>query len=111
MLIGAAARRMKRITIQTPDETMVSNSSGELTGNWTNVATVYASLEPLSGHEQLLAKAQQDLTTHKIRIAYCDGITSKMRALYNSRTFHFSSVINLAEENRELEIMAIEDRE
>jgi SPP1 family predicted phage head-tail adaptor len=105
-VISAAGIRLKKITIETPS--IIEDESGELGSTWTTVCEVFASVLPMSGTERWLAQAQQDLTTHKITIPYRSDITTKMRAVYRTRLFNFTSVVNVNEDNRELEIMAIE---
>ncbi len=72
------------------------------------VCRCWASIEPLSGREAWIAREQQATTTHRIRMHYRAGITPAMRAVWAGRTFEFTTVVNVDELNRELEIMATE---
>jgi len=56
----------------------------------------------------MIAKSQQDTTTHRIRCLYYPGITPAMQAVYGTRVFNFASVSDVDELHRELEIMATE---
>lgn len=70
---------------------------------------IRARLTPLRGNELFQAGCQMRTLTHRINIVYQGGITGKMYAMLGDRKFEFTSVINIDEENRELEIMAIEN--
>ena len=94
------------ITIQSLDQTPTED--GAVTETPTTVCKCWASIEPLGGRELFIAREQQDTSTHCIRLHYRAGITPQMRALWNGRYFNFTSVINIGEINRELEIMAME---
>lgn len=96
----------KRITIQRISTR--PTAGGETTDTPTLVCQAWASIEPLGGRESWLAKAQQDTSSHRIRMRYRQGITPLMRAVYQGRVFHFTSVNDLEELHRELEILATE---
>ena len=70
--------------------------------------TTWALIEPLGGRELFLAKTSQDTSSHRIRMLYQPGITARMRAKYQGRVFNFTSVNNIGEQTRELEILATE---
>jgi SPP1 family predicted phage head-tail adaptor len=73
------------------------------------VMVIRAKLTPLRGNELFQAQCQTRMVTHRLNLVYQGGITGKMYAELGDRTFQFTSVINIDEENRELEIIAIED--
>ena len=104
-MIGAG-RKNKLITIQSLTET--TTEEGEVTETPTTYATTWAAIEPLSAREQWFAKQSQATTTHKITLWYMSGITSRMQATWESRTFKFESVTNPFENDRELVIEATE---
>jgi SPP1 family predicted phage head-tail adaptor len=94
------------ITIQQIATTVTD--SGETTGTASTFCQTWAKIEPLGGKEVWLARAQQDTTTHRIRMPYVSGITPKMQAVLGTRTFKFGSVNDLDELRREIEVMATE---
>lgn len=104
-MIGAG-KKNKLITIQQLAQT--TTDGGEVTETPLNVATTLAAIEPLTATEQWKAKQSQATTTHTITIHYLNGITSRMRATWNGRTFNFESVINVDEANRGMVILATE---
>jgi len=106
-----AGRLKKRVTLETYAET--PDSFGDATvGNYTELARIWASVQPLRGRE--LAQFQQvhaDIS-HRIVIRYSDKvsvITPKDRAVLGSRNFDIISVLNKREANRELELMCKEN--
>lgn len=104
-----AGRLRHRITIQNP--TKQRNAVGETVLAWTDLATVPAAVEPVSGKEFFAAKQIIAEVTHKIRTRYLLGVSPQSRILFNGREFEVNSVINPDERNRELEIMATEKPE
>jgi len=85
------------------------NSYGEVVQSWQDVATVWASIEPLRGREYVEAAAAQVNVDHRIRIRYRSGISPKMRVKYGERTFQINSVVDPREEHKEMELMCEED--
>lgn len=79
------------------------NSYGELTEQWVDVCTVWASIKPISAKEYYAAETVSSEVTHNVKIRYRQGLSSDMRILYNIRIFEIiSPPINLNEKNFEL---------
>jgi SPP1 family predicted phage head-tail adaptor len=97
-------RRSVIIQAATPS----SDSQGGQTETWATFATVWASLEPVSGNEKYQAMQLQTPISHKLMIRYLSGLTTKHRVLYGSRIFVIKEVINVKEENAYMMIRAIE---
>jgi SPP1 family predicted phage head-tail adaptor len=90
-----------KITIE--QKTEVSDGAGGYTESWISFATVWASVEPISGKEYYEAQQTQSEATHKIRIRYRTGILPSMRVNFKGRIFAITSPpINWEERNREL---------
>ena len=104
-MIGAG-RKNKLITIYELVQT--TTPEGEVTEKQEEHATVWAAIEPLAAREKWAAQQSQATTTHKITTWYIKGVTSRMQAVWDDRTFQFDGVINWREENRELVIDATE---
>ncbi|SEJ31649.1 phage head-tail adaptor, putative, SPP1 family [Azotobacter beijerinckii] len=81
---------------------------GQPLAGWEDIATVWASIEPISGRELLAAQQTQGEITHRIRCRYRDGLSTASRALFKERVFDLQSVINPRELNASLEILANE---
>lgn len=84
-------------------------ASGGTTDTPVALFTLRVALTPLRGNETFLAGCQFRRVTHRINSVFRSGINGKMYGVYDGRTFEFTSVINVDEENRETEIIAIED--
>lgn len=101
-----AGRLRHRVTIQS--KTVTQNSYGEEVITWTDVDTVWASIEPLRGREfEELRRAGADLTT-RIVMRYQAGIVPEMRATEGGHTYDILSVVNVEERDRELHLMCRE---
>jgi len=98
----------KRVAIRSA--TAVQDEYHENTLTWATDATVWASIEPLSGRELVSAQQQHAETTHRVRMRYQPGITvtAEKRLLYDSRVFEIVSVILNKEGKRMLEILCKE---
>ena len=81
----------RRVTIQSP--TTVQDANGEIIPGWTDVATVWASIDDITGREYVAAGATQDSVQTKIGIRYRAGIVPKMRVLHGSIEYDVESVL------------------
>lgn len=95
-----------KVTIQTLTET--ADGSGGFASSWADTASVWAKITPASGYERAQGQQLEAVITHKIIIRYRAGITTKQRIKYGARYFAITSVINLDEADRFLQIMAAE---
>lgn len=78
------------------------NAGGEMDETWTNVATVWAAVEPLKGREFLAAQQVNSEVTGTIRIRHRAGVTPKMRCVFGTRNYDVLAVVNPDERSREL---------
>jgi SPP1 family predicted phage head-tail adaptor len=102
-----AGRLRHRLVFETPATT--EDTFGEVVdAPYAAVATVWGSVEPLSGREQLWAQQVQAEITHKVRVRYSNLVTPECRIRFGTRYFNILSIINREERNRELEIMCKE---
>jgi SPP1 family predicted phage head-tail adaptor len=84
------------------------DSYGSPTDQWEDVATVWASVEPLKGRELIAAQAVQAEIAGRIRLRYRPDVTTAHRVVFGNLIFNILSVINPAYRNRELELMTSE---
>lgn len=104
MNIGALRHRL---TFKSTNTT--ADSFGEVSESpTTTVATVWGSINPLSGRELLQAQQVQAEVTHRVRIRYRSGLDPSMQIVFGTRTFDIVSIINLEERDREIEILCKE---
>lgn len=95
-----------RITIQ--NKTTIKDTVGQEKETWVDLATVWASIEPLKGREYFAAHAVNAENTIKIRIRYYPGLKPTHRIKYGTRIFDIQSVINVDERNIEMILMCVE---
>ena len=71
----------RRVTIQ-PYELVVDDYGAPLhRESWKDVATVWASVEAVSGRDFFAARQEQSEVTHKVTIRYRGDVTAQMRVL------------------------------
>lgn len=110
----AAGKLRKRLVIQrntAKDSPETRDSYGQQRNDgWTTVATVWGSIEPLSGNEAFVAQQLLPQASHRIRIRFTPTfvVGASYRVQYGSRTFHIAPPLNTEERNIELVIAAVE---
>lgn len=95
-----------RVTLQT--KTTTTDAGGGTTETWTDTATVWAAVEPLEGTERLRAMQVSPTLSHRIRMRYRADVTTAMQVVYNGRAFDITSVVDVSERHRELQMLAEE---
>lgn len=55
--------------------------------SWKDVATVWASVEAMSGRDFFAARQEQSEVTHKVTIRYRGDVTAQMRVLHGGKIF------------------------
>lgn len=100
-----AGTMTKRVKFETPPTGQ--DEYGAPTTTWGTYGTFWASVEPLSGREFIQAQAAQSELTHKITTR-ASGIVPNMRAVYDSRVFEITAVLNQQERGALYVIMAKE---
>lgn len=76
----AAGDLRERVTIQ--QRAVSLDSIGENVGAWSELATVWASAEPLRGREYFAAGQQQQTVDVRFRIRYRADVTGSMRIVW-----------------------------
>ena len=97
----------KKITIQKLGDT-VDDFGGVVEGAYQDLATVWASINPITGKEAFLSNTDFATVSHKIRIRYLAGVNASMRIVWNDRVFKIKYFINYQEANREVEFLCEE---
>ena len=97
-----------RITFQEAQKT--PDGSKGFTVEWTFVAEVWASVEPVSGRERFFSQQIKAEVTHKVKIRYKSGITEAMRILHRERVFLIESIIDINERQEFIEIRCMEEK-
>jgi SPP1 family predicted phage head-tail adaptor len=68
----------------------------------------WATIEPLSGREILVAKEVAPSATHMIRMRYVAGITDKMQAYFGKEKFDINSIIDVLKRKVQLKLYVTE---
>lgn len=76
-----------RVTIQQPGTTR-DPDTGESVPGWVDVATVWASVEPLSAREFIAAGATQSSVSARIVMRHRDDVTAGMRISYRGKVYN-----------------------
>ncbi len=95
-----------RITLQKP--VIIKDSIGQEVEEWREVATVWASVEPLSGKEYFNAQQVNSEISNKIIIRYINDLSSQWVVQFGDRIFNILSVINFEERNIYLQLLCSE---
>jgi len=101
-----AGKLDKYATVQYPAKSR--NSFNEEIETWTDLYSVWCSIEPVSGNEKWLQQERVSEATFKIGMRYRAGINERMRLKFKNRYLQFLAVLNLKEADRELTIPAKE---
>lgn len=101
-----AGRLDKRVTLQAHGITQDAN--GTPVEGWSDVATVWAAVEPLSGREFFAAAQVQAEQMQRITIRYRTGVTTAMRVAWAGRLFDITAVIDWRERHEALQLMCRE---
>jgi len=99
----------RRVTLQSP--TITRDAAGGEILTWADVATVWAYVNPLAGHELANAQATFAEVTHLIIIrwqsAFSDPqVVAKMRIVYSGRHFAIGAAIDIDMSHRFIAISA-----
>ncbi len=73
------------------------------------IKTVWASFNPVRGREYYDAQKLREEVTYKCYIRYMPGITADMYLKYKNVTYNITSVINVNNEDKMLEIYCVEN--
>lgn len=98
-----------RVILQSPAGSR--DAVGERTTTWTAVATVWASINPLTVRELLAAGQLQSETSHRVRIRHSSAVSAidaSWRVLFGSRVLVIQGVRNIEEGDREIELLCSE---
>lgn len=97
-----------RMTLSTPVET--PDGAGGATVVWTDVATLWARLDPVGANERRIADHLATVATHRITIRWRDDIAGGMRFTWRGRSFRVTAVHDPDETRRYLVAATVEER-
>jgi SPP1 family predicted phage head-tail adaptor len=82
------------VTIQQLPADPDTNDAGQPVINWTDVATVPASVSPLSGRELFAAQQVNVEATTEIRIRYLEGVDTRMRITFEGLHYNILQILD-----------------
>ncbi|SMP71954.1 phage head closure protein [Noviherbaspirillum suwonense] len=74
----------------------------EVDANWTDVVSVRAAVEDISGRQYVAAQATQNSVQTKVTIRQRDGIVPTMRVVWNDTNYDIEAVLETQEGTLEL---------
>lgn len=107
MTMRAIGPMRDRLEIQA--RTMAANSYGERVATWETVATRWGQVDPLNGRELWQAQSVRPDVSHKVTMRYYDGLSPRHRLKLGSRIFEITSVINIDNRKRFVDVTCIEE--
>lgn len=96
-----------QLLVQTKVETR--DADGAVTITYTDLATVWGQVAPLSGSKTVSRDRVEATTVYRIRMRYFAGLTASHRILLGSRVFQITAIQNVEERGIEWVVTAIED--
>ncbi|WP_303748413.1 phage head closure protein [Stenotrophomonas pigmentata] len=87
-----AGRLRHRVLIQ--QQVTIRDDDGVQTTNWVDVATVWASVEPLSAREFIQSGQTQVAVTARITIRYRAGLQASMRILHRGQVYNIAGLLS-----------------
>ena len=96
----------KRVTLQ--HQTRTPDGMGGFTVTWTDAATVWAAIWPVSASETIQAAQATMTVTHRIRIRFRSVLKASWRIAWAGRYFNIVSIIDPNMAHRWLDIMVKE---
>ena len=97
-------KRRHLITIQEKTVTNDPEYGGTAT-TWTDFARVMAAARMSRGRELVAAQAARSEMVGTFNIAYRAGVTQDMRIIYAGKAHNITSVVDINEQRREMDIM------
>lgn len=97
-----------RITIQ--QQVKGRDTDGGVIVIWSNLATVWAAVEPLSGAERQVENSDQLLASRltQFKIRKRDGLDTTMRIIFSGQTFDLQQIIHVETRNRQMHLVGLE---
>ena len=99
-------RRRHRGVLQSKTETR--GDAGGVVISWTTEATVWISIEPISGKEYSAIQQTQNEASVRITLRYYSGLDETWRVVNGGRAYSIVDAINDDDLNRDLTLMCLQ---
>ena len=107
-MLARIGRMDQLVKIQAPTEPGPQDAYGAEALEYSTAAVRWGSLEPLTGREYFQAGQVQADVSHRIRMWWYPGLTTRHRLEIEDRTLEIVSIIDPDNAHRELEVMVKE---
>lgn len=87
----SAGKLRHRVLIQ--QQVTTKDEDGVQTTTWVDVATVWASVEPLSAREFIQSGQTHSAVTARITMRYRDGLSPSMRLVHRGEIFNIAGLL------------------
>jgi len=87
-----------------------ADARGQATGDWEDVDTVWAAVQPLTGRWAEYARQLCEHATYRVLINYRADVTSGMRLSCGQRVLYIETAIDQGENGHTLELLCTEAR-
>jgi len=92
--IGALRHRVR---LQT--RSLTGDGGGGFTETWSDLAEIWAGIQPVSGIEIGLAEQRQHRVSHEVTIRYRLGVQPGQRLIHDGRALYILGLVNPGERN------------
>lgn len=103
MKVAAAGPLRERVSIQAQAQTV--DAAGAITTTWTEIASCWARMKPVSMQQLLLAGRDESVRTYLMTIRYRTDLTTAHRIVWRSRRFDVQGVNDPTEQRQFLECL------
>ena len=104
--MSAIGEFRERVSVQ--QEVRVADTGGGATLTWSEVATPWAAIEPMTGRENVQEEGVTGVGSYKIYMRAEINVTTAMRVVWGTKILNIRSVRSLEARDRLLEILAEE---
>lgn len=101
-----SGRLRNRVTVQSMSTTQ--DAVGQETISWTDVATVWAQINPLSGRDYYTQSGEHAEITHEILMRHGTTVRPGDRIVYGSRNFDVRAALTVQERDAWLKLRVVE---
>jgi len=101
-----AGKLRQRVIIQY--KVVSQDGFGQEQITWTELATVWASVEPLTGREYMEGRQEAAEVSTRIRIRHRSGVEPEQRVVHGSIVYNILSVLHVESGQREIVLMCRE---
>jgi SPP1 family predicted phage head-tail adaptor len=102
-MIGAMRQR---VTLQSLS-LVADGAGGNLTG-WTDTATLFANITPLTGAAKVQAEQRVSEVTHRVLVRAGLAVSAGQRLVWRGTTLNIQAVFNLAARDKILVLLCVE---